>query len=90
MDHWRGQGQGVRPNSQKLTPVIRPLLTLFIACLLAHPLFAGSGDGWISFPGGAGTGKGNHLVLLAGDEFTPSNYRTNGFKKGLRADDFGK
>jgi len=47
---------------------MKPLLTLFIACLLAHPLIAESGDGWLSFPGAAGPGKGKHVVLLAGDE----------------------
>jgi type 1 glutamine amidotransferase len=30
--------------------------------------FADSGNGWVSFPGGDGPGKGKHVVLLAGDE----------------------
>lgn len=30
--------------------------------------FADSGNGWVSFPGGNGPGKGKHVVLLAGDE----------------------
>lgn len=31
-------------------------------------LHAGSGPGWVSYPGGEGAGKGKHVVLLAGDE----------------------
>ncbi len=48
--------------------MIKSLLALILACLLAQPLLAESGDGWVSFPGAGGPGKGKHVVLLAGDE----------------------
>jgi hypothetical protein len=32
------------------------------------PISAESGNGWVSYPGGEGPGKGKHVVLLAGDE----------------------
>lgn len=38
----------------------------FVASLL--PVFAESGIGWISYPGGKGPGEGKHVVLISGDE----------------------
>ena len=32
------------------------------------PVYADSGIGWVSYPGGTGAGQGKHIVLLAGDE----------------------
>jgi hypothetical protein len=36
------------------------------ACLTTA--YSESGNGWVSYPGGEGPGKGKHVVLLAGDE----------------------
>ena len=40
-------------------------LSLFATLMSAS---ADSGNGWVSYPGGKGPGKGKHVVLLAGDE----------------------
>lgn len=43
------------------------LMGISITCSVM-PVFAESGTGWVSYPGGEGAGKGKKVVLLAGDE----------------------
>ena len=40
-------------------------LSLLATIMPAH---SESGIGWVSYPGGKGSGAGKHVVLLAGDE----------------------
>ena len=46
------------------------LAALSLACLLAAPTASAPADDdpWVVYPGGAGSGAGNHIVLIAGDE----------------------
>ncbi len=45
-----------------------PFALGLLAASFTSSLFAESGDGWVTYPGGAGPGAGKHVVLLAGDE----------------------
>jgi type 1 glutamine amidotransferase len=44
------------------------LTTGFLLAVTMMPAHSESGNGWVSYPGGKGPGKGKHVVLLAGDE----------------------
>ena len=53
-----------------MLPTTRKLAALSIACLYALPAgtAAAEEDPWVVYPGGAGSGAGTHIVLIAGDE----------------------
>ncbi len=47
----------------------KTITTLWLAFMATvTPALSESGTGWVSYPGGNGTGSGKHVVLLAGDE----------------------
>lgn len=50
--------------------LVRRLLLGTIAAMLAHcaALAGAADDAWVVYPGGEGPGKGNHVVLISGDE----------------------
>jgi len=43
-------------------------LGTILGCVMINSTFADSGNGWVSYQGTEGPGKGKHVVLLAGDE----------------------